>query len=169
MTAIVFVDTNILVYAYDPAAGEKHIRATRALERLWEEQLGRVSVQVLQEFYVTATQKLKTPRANAREVVQTYAPWVQSPTTPEIIMRASDLSESARLSFWDALIVASAEQAEASQLYTEDLNAGQIIAGVKIINPLVPTEYDLSPATPGSVHEPTPPTYARRRRGRAAG
>lgn len=165
MTDVVFVDTNILIYAYDQRAGEKHIRATRALERLWEEQTGRVSVQVLQEFYVTATQKLKAPRASAREIVQAYAPWVQYPTTPETILRASDLSESAQLSFWDALIVAAAEQVEASQLYTEDLNAGQIIAGVEIINPLVPTAYDSPPTAPGSVHEPAPSAYGSRRRG----
>lgn len=164
MTAVVFVDTNILVYAYDPAAGEKHIRATRALERLWEEQAGRVSVQVLQEFYVTAIRKLKIPRANAREAIQIYAPWVQCPTTPETILRASDLSESARLSFWDALIIASAEEADASQLYTEDLNAGQTIAGIKIVNPLS-TDYDLSATTPLAVHEPARPKYASRRRG----
>src|SRR5262245_44247901 len=133
MTEVVFVDTNILVYAYHPKTGDKHIRATRALERLWDEQAGRVSAQVLQEFYITATQTLKTPRANSREVVQTYAPWVQSLTTPETILRASDLAESARISFWDALIVTSAEEVDASKLYTEDLNAGQIIAGVKIV------------------------------------
>lgn len=165
MTDVVFVDTNILICAYDQKGGEKHSRATRALERLWGEETGRVSVQVLQEFYVTATQKLKAPRASAREIVQAYAPWVQSPTTPETLLRASDLSESAHLSFWDALIVASAEQVGALRLYTEDLNAGQIIAGVQIINPLVP-EYDLTPAASGSVqHEPAPPTYPRRRRG----
>lgn len=165
MTDVVFVDTNILIYAYDRQAGEKHIRATRALARLWEGQTGHVSVQVLQEFHVTATQKLKMPRANAREVVQTYAPWVKYPTTPETILRASDLSASAQLSFWDALIVASAEQAGALQLYSEDLNAGQVIAGVKIVNPLVATEYDLPPAAPGSVHEPAPSRYRSRRRG----
>lgn len=165
MTDVVFVDTNILIYAYDQKAGEKHVRATRALEQLWEGQTGRVSAQVLQEFYVTTTQKLKAPRANAREIIKAYTPWVQSPTTPETILRASDLSESAQLSFWDALIVASAEQAGALRLYTEDLNVGQIIAGVKIVNPLVASEYDLTPTTPGSVHEPSPPKYASRRRG----
>lgn len=164
MTEVVFVDTNILVYASDPKAGEKHIRATRALERLWDEQTGRVSVQVLQEFYVTATQKLKTPRASAREVVQIYAPWVQYPTTPKTILRASGLAESTRLSFWDALIIASAEQVDASLLYTEDLNAGQTISGVKIVNPLS-TDYDLPPTTPLAVHERAPSRYASRRRG----
>lgn len=138
MPAVVFVDTNILIYAHDRDAGEKRERAARALERLWEEQTGRLSVQVLQEFYVTVTQKLSAERASAREVVRTYTPWVQHPTTPETILRASEIADLSQLSFWDALIVASAEQVGASHLYTEDLNAGQTIVGVKIINPLAP-------------------------------
>lgn len=137
MTDVVFVDTNILIYAHDRDAGEKRERAARALERLWDERTGRLSVQVLQEFYVTVTQKLATGRASAREIIRTYTPWVQHPTTPETILRASEIAELSRLSFWDGLIVASAEQAGASHLYTEDLNSGQTIVGVKIVNPLV--------------------------------
>lgn len=137
MTDVVFVDTNILIYAHDRDAGEKRERAARTLERLWDEQTGRLSVQVLQEFYVTVTQKLATGRASAREIIRTYTPWVQHPTTPETILRASEIAELSRLSFWDGLIVASAEQAGASHLYTEDLNSGQTIVGVKIVNPLV--------------------------------
>lgn len=138
MTDVVFVDTNILIYAHDRDAGEKRARAAQALEQLWDERTGRLSVQVLQEFYVTVTQKLATARASAREIIRTYTPWVHHPTTPETILRASEIAELAQLSFWDALIVASAEQVGASQLYTEDLNAGQIIVGVKIVNPLIP-------------------------------
>ncbi|WP_129775744.1 PIN domain-containing protein [Peristeroidobacter soli] len=163
MTEVVFVDTNILVYAHDATAGEKHNRAVRALERLWDAQTGRISVQVLQEFYVTVTKKRATARTTAREIVQAYTPWVQYPTTPETILRASDLSESAQISFWDAMIVASAEEVGASLLYTEDLNDGQLIGGVRIINPL--TQYDLPPTTSYSVHEPAPPAYGSRRRG----
>lgn len=137
MTDVVFVDTNILIYAHDRDAGEKRDRAAQALERLWDEQTGRLSVQVLQEFYVTVTQKLAAARASAREIVRTYTPWVHYPTTPETILRASEIAELSQLSFWDALIVASAEQIGASLLYTEDLNADQSIAGVKIVNPLV--------------------------------
>lgn len=136
MTDVVFVDTNILIYAHDRSAGEKRERAARALERLWDEQTGRVSVQVLQELYVTITQKLATARPSAREIVRTYTPWVHYPTTPETILRASEIAELSQLSFWDALIVASAEQVGASHLYTEDLNSGQSIVGVKIVNPL---------------------------------
>lgn len=137
MTDVVFVDTNILIYAHDRTAGEKRERAARALEQLWDDRTGRLSVQVLQEFYVTVTQKLATARPGAREVVRTYTPWVHYPTTPETILRASEIAELAQISFWDALIVASAEQAGASQIYTEDLNPGQTIVGVEIINPLV--------------------------------
>lgn len=137
MTGVVFVDTNILIYAHDRDAGQKRERAAQALERLWDGQTGRLSVQVLQEFYVTVTQKLATGRASAREIVRTYAPWVHHPTTPETILRASEIAELSQLSFWDGLIVAAAEQAGAAQLYTEDLNAGQSIVGVKVVNPLI--------------------------------
>ena len=139
MSDVVFVDTNILVYAHDRDAGSKREKAARALDRLWDERLGRLSAQVLQEFYVTVTKGHSTSaaRASAREVVSMYAPWVQHPTTPETILRATELAELAEVSFWDALILASAEQAGASQLYSEDLNAGQTIAGVKIVNPLI--------------------------------
>lgn len=94
---------------------------------------------ILKRYGYNVTQKLKTrmARSTAREVVSTYGAWVHQPTTADTITRASDIAEMARLSFWDALIVASAEQAGAAQLYSEDLNAGQTIAGVKIINPLV--------------------------------
>jgi predicted nucleic acid-binding protein len=93
---------------------------------------------VLQEFFVTVTRKLKTPiaRAQAREVVRAYAPWVISPTTPETVLRATELSEAAGIDFWDALIVAAAEQSGAETLYSEDLNDGQLIAGVRVVNPL---------------------------------
>jgi predicted nucleic acid-binding protein len=63
--------------------------------------------------------------------------WIREPTTAETVTRAADIAEMAQISFWDALIVASAEQAGASQLYSEDLNAGQTIAGIEIINPLI--------------------------------
>lgn len=68
------------------------------MERLWDEQTGRLSVQVLQEFYVTVTQKLAASRANAREVVRTYTPWVHHPTTPETILRANEIAELSKLS-----------------------------------------------------------------------
>lgn len=138
MTGIAFVDSNLLIYAHDRDAGPKRELAMALLERLWSERSGILSVQVLQEFFVTVTRKLQTPvaRARAREVIRAYAPWVTHPTTPETILRASELSETARIDFWDALIVAAAEQSGAETLYSEDLNDGQVIAGVRVVNPL---------------------------------
>jgi predicted nucleic acid-binding protein len=138
MSAAVFVDTNILIYAHDADAGFKRDRAAQILLQLWETGVGRLSVQVLQEFYVNATRKLATPVAQscAREVVSSYGVWIHEPTTADTVTRAIDIAAMAQLSFWDALIVASAEQAEAAQIYSEDLNTVQAIAGIKIVNPL---------------------------------
>lgn len=138
MSDVVFVDTNILIYAHDVDAGAKRERAIDKLRQLWESDTGRLSVQVLQEFYVNVTQKLATPvaRSTAREVVSAYGAWVRAATTVETVVRATNIAEMAQLSFWDALIVASAEQAGAAQLYSEDLHADQSIAGIKIVNPL---------------------------------
>jgi predicted nucleic acid-binding protein len=141
MTDVVFVDTNILLYAHDLDAGLKRTRSIEALTQLWDAGTGALSVQVLQEFYVNVTQKLKTPvaRSIAWEIVNTYGAWVRETTTPMIVIRATHLAELGQISFWDAMIVASAEQAGAQQLYSEDLNAGQTIAGVLVVNPLAVT------------------------------
>ena len=137
MSDVVFVDTNILIYAHDVEAGLKRARSIETLAQLWDSGCGALSVQVLQEFYVNVTQKLRTPiaRSIAREVVGTYGLWVREVTTPDTVTRATHLSELAQISFWDAMIVASAEQTGARQLYSEDLNAGQTIAGILIVDP----------------------------------
>ncbi|HJS91149.1 MAG TPA: PIN domain-containing protein [Steroidobacteraceae bacterium] len=138
MSVIAFVDSNILIYAHDADAGVKRERAIAKLRELWDSGTGRLSVQVLQEFYVNVTQKLATPvaRSTAREVIKTYGVWVRHATTVETVTRATELAELARISFWDALIVASAEEVAADELLSEDLNEGEAIAGVKIVNPL---------------------------------
>jgi predicted nucleic acid-binding protein len=129
MSGVVFVDTNILIYAHDADASSKQVRAAAALRELWDSGAGRLSVQVLQEFFVNATRKLATPLAHmsAREVVSSYGAWIREPTTADTVTRAIDVAALAQISFWDALIVASAEQAQATQIYSEDLNAGQTI------------------------------------------
>lgn len=137
MSAIAFVDSNILIYAHDQDAGVKRERAVTTLRELWNSGSGRVSVQVLQEFYVNATQKLATPvaRSMARELVKTYGVWIHHATTVETVTRATELAELSRISFWDALIVASAEEVDADEILSEDLSDGQAIAGIKIVNP----------------------------------
>lgn len=139
MTAKVFVDSNILVYAHDADAGPKQKIAAAQIKALWEEQLGRVSTQVLQEFYVTVTQKLGKPlaKSKAREIVRDYAQSVAIPTTPQTVIRASEISEGWRLSLWDSLILAAGEEQDCSTVLTEDLNAGQTVAGIRVVNPFV--------------------------------
>jgi predicted nucleic acid-binding protein len=138
MSVIAFVDSSILIYAHDLDAGVKREQAVARLRELWDSGTGRLSVQVLQEFYVNATQKLATPmaRSTAREVIKTYGVWVHHATTVETVTRATEIADLARISFWDALIVASAEEVDADELLSEDLNDGQAIAGIKIVNPL---------------------------------
>jgi predicted nucleic acid-binding protein len=139
MTEKVFVDSNILIYAHDKDAGSKQRRAAECLRKLWENHTGRLSTQVLQEFYVNVTQKIKKPlrRDLAREIVRNYGLWVESPMTPATVVRGSEISEIWRIAFWDSMIVAAAEQDGAAELLTEDLHAGQVIAGVRIVNPLL--------------------------------
>jgi predicted nucleic acid-binding protein len=138
MSAVVFVDTNILIYAHDADAGLKRDRSIESLRQLWDAGSGRLSVQVLQEFYINVTRKLANPVAvaTAREVLAIYGEWIREPTTAATVLRATHVAEISQISFWDALIVASAEQSGASQIYSEDLNAGQTIAGILIVNPL---------------------------------
>lgn len=138
MTGVAFVDSNILIYAHDLDAGVKRERAAAKLRDLWDSGTGRLSIQVLQEFYVNATKKLATPvtRSAAREIIKTYGVWIHQVTTVETITRATEIADLARISFWDALIVASAEEMEVDELLSEDLNAGQSIVGIRIVNPL---------------------------------
>ena len=134
-----FVDTNVLIYAHDVDAGRKHDIAKAVLRDLWAERAGVLSTQVLQEFYVNATRKLKTPLAKpqARSVVETYAAWCVDGITPADVTAAFQLEDRARIGFWDALILAVAVRSGARRVLSEDLNAGQAIAGLTIQNPFV--------------------------------
>jgi predicted nucleic acid-binding protein len=140
MTGTVFVDSNILIYAHDLDAGAKRLRAAACLRELWDSGVGRMSTQVLQEFCVNVTRKIPGPLSGpeAREVVRNYACWVHSLITSATVIRASEIGEAWKLSFWDSMIVAAAEQSAATELLTEDLNHGQIVAGIRIRNPFVP-------------------------------
>lgn len=131
-----FVDTNILVYAHDVDAKAKHEVAKSALRELWIQRTGVLSPQVLQEFYVNATRKIARPlpREVAQSVVTAYSGWCIE-TTPAEIAAAFRIEEAARISFWDALIVASAVKAGSIRILSEDMNALQIIAGIRVENP----------------------------------
>ncbi|MDR1187046.1 MAG: PIN domain-containing protein [Bifidobacteriaceae bacterium] len=132
-----FVDTNVLLYAHDPQAGHKASIALDLVRRLASERAGALSIQVLQEFYVNATKKLALPLSNSEAAQQV---WLLSSWTVHA-PRASDVVEAIRIatdntiSFWDAMIVRSASALGCGTLWTEDLNHGQQIEGVTIINP----------------------------------
>jgi predicted nucleic acid-binding protein len=131
------VDTNVLIYAHDVDAGRKHEIAKQLLRTLWAERAGILSTQVLQEFYVNATRKIRKPltKAEARSVVDTYAPWCVEGITTNDLSAAFQIEDQARIGFWDALIVAVAARSGARRIVSEDLNDGQAIAGVSIENP----------------------------------
>lgn len=132
-----FVDTNVLIYAHDIDAGRKYEIAKDLLRELWIDRTGILSTQVLQEFYVNATRKIRTPlpKPAARSVVHTYAAWCVAGITPADVSVAFQVEDDSKISFWDALIVAVAIRSGARQVLSEDLNAGQAIAGVTIRNP----------------------------------
>ncbi len=132
-----FVDTNVLVYAHDVSAGEKHDRAKTLLNELWDSRRGRVSVQVLQEFFVTVTRKVPKPLdvSAAAQVIRDLSRWrVHSPGADDVLA-AIDVHASMGISFWDAMIVRSASQLGCDVLYSEDLNPGQDYGAVRVRNP----------------------------------
>lgn len=133
----VFLDANILVYAHDKDAGEKHSVAVEIVKNLWEKRTGVLSNQVLQEFYVSVTKKILKPisKSEAREIIRAYICWSISATTPMSVIRATEIEEKHRISFWDALVIVAAYEAKCEKILTEDLNSGQIIEGVLIENP----------------------------------
>ncbi len=134
---ITFVDTNVLVYSYDVDAGSKHETARSVLRELWESRSGAVSTQVLQEFYVTVTRKIPKPipRRTAREIIETYAAWPVHRPLVRDVAQASELEERYQLSFWDSLIITSAQQTDARVLLSEDLQDGQRFGELSIVNP----------------------------------
>ena len=133
----VFVDTNVLVYARDTSHTTKQGRAADWIAALWELGEGRVSLQVLQEYYVTTTRKLKPglDPEEARADILDLSAW--SPVAPDLQMLAAAWSAEERfgLSFWDALIVAAAQVARCDILLTEDLQHDMDLEGVRVIDP----------------------------------
>jgi predicted nucleic acid-binding protein len=135
----VFVDTNVLVYARDRSEADKQRRAAEWILNLWETGLGRLSYQVIQEYYVTLTSKLDPPRSteDAREDVTALGAWSPVSIDQRTIEGAWDIQDRYGYSWWDSLIVAAALQSGCRYLLTEDLQAGQAIETMTIISPFV--------------------------------
>lgn len=137
MPGKVFLDTNILLYAQDADAAAKQRRSRDVIEGLAQSGDGVVSTQVMQEFYVAATRKLGLPPLAVKAVLKTLAVFEVVQVSPALIQEAIDCSILNELSFWDSLILAAAAAAGCVTIYSEDLNAGQTVLGVRIENPLV--------------------------------
>jgi predicted nucleic acid-binding protein len=137
MTGPHFVDSNVLVYRHDLDEPERQARAQALLTALWRGRTGRISAQVLHEFYVVATRKLATPvpKQVARAEVRQLSAWHPIATTLELREAAWSIEDRYSLSWWDALIVAAAREARCSLLFTEDLQAGMEFDGVRVVNP----------------------------------
>lgn len=145
-TGKVFVDSNVLLYAIDFRSGEKRDRCLTWMASLWGMNAGLVSWQVLAEFYSNAIRKLNVSREEAQGIVRVYGEW--NPLAPNLTMmeRAWHWCDHAQINFWDALILAAAEQAGCRWLLTEDFQAGRSYDSVTVINPFQssPAEFGLA-------------------------
>ena len=132
-----FVDTNVLVYAHDRTAGDKGTRARELVQELWRSGEGCLSVQVLQELFVTLTRKVPRPLGvdEAAVVVSDFSAWrTHAPNSADVVA-AIDIHRLSRISFWDAMIVRSAAKLVCPVLYSEDLDDGQVYEGVSVVDP----------------------------------
>ena len=137
MIAPVFVDTNVLVYAGDANEALKQRRAAAWIERLWREQAGRTSVQVLCEYYVTITRKLRprVPPGAAWDDVKSFLAWRPQPLDEALLQRAREIEQRHRLSWWDSMVVAAAQLQDCAVLLTEDLQDGAVFGAVTARSP----------------------------------
>lgn len=135
MSVEVFLDSNVVVYAIDTTRGGAHKRQI-ARQILRKGGFG-ISTQVVQEFYVTATRKLKRPLS-----IPTAVRWVDQlckaelvTLDPALIKLAISCSQRFQIAYWDAAIIVAAEALGAARVYSEDLNAGQRYGSIEVVNP----------------------------------
>ncbi|MBS1259316.1 MAG: hypothetical protein MAG551_02386 [Candidatus Scalindua arabica] len=133
----IFLDTNIIVYAYDVSAGEKHLIARKVMVDLWDSGNGLLSTQVLQEVFVSVTRKIQKPLdiIRTKEVVSDLMKWDIFINDSETILGAIDIHQQYQYSFWDSMILYAAINGGASTLLSEDFACGQTVLGTKIKNP----------------------------------
>ncbi len=144
--ARVFIDTNVLVYQISGSPASKQAVATKWVDALWAARAGRVSWQVIHEFYSSAVQKLRIPAVKVRVAAEDLAEMGIEPVRMETLQRSWYWCDHAQLNYWDALILATAEQAGCNWLLSEDFQAGRRYGTVTIVNPFErePAEFGLS-------------------------
>ena len=135
----VFVDTNVLLYADDGGQADQHVRARAWLSALWQRRSGRVSTQVLNEYYANATSKLKRwiPQGDARAEVRRYQHWKPWQLDQQTVETAWAVEARYKLSYWDSLIVAAAQHQGCDLLLTEALQHDQRIDKLRVVNPFL--------------------------------
>jgi predicted nucleic acid-binding protein len=139
----VFVDSNVFLYAVDEANPRKQEAARNWRSELWKSRRGRISFQVLGEFYVNAVRKRPTAREEARAEVRDLLAWNPVVADAALLERGWKLQDRYGLSYWDALIVAAAKVASCGYLLTEDLQAGQKLDGIEVVNPFLRDPQDV--------------------------
>jgi predicted nucleic acid-binding protein len=132
-----FIDTNIAVYADDNAYPKKQRIAAKLIADLYTSGDAAISTQVMQEYYNAAVNKLKIDAAFAVERLRFFSKFEVVSATPQIVIAATDLHRLRSISLWDSMILQSAITSGCDTLYSEDMNDGEIIHGVKIVNPFV--------------------------------
>jgi predicted nucleic acid-binding protein len=144
MSALVFVDTNVLLYALDTADPDKQRAAAEWRAQLWRSRRGRISYQVLQEFYAQAIRKGPSGAEAARAEIRDLFAWEPITVDAIVIEAAWELQDRFSLSFWDALIAGAAKTADCRYLLTEDLSHGQDLDGLQVVSPfrVAPTRLD---------------------------
>ncbi len=135
MTAPIFVDTTVLIHSVDSGNTAKQAAARQWREFLWKSGRGRISFQVLQEFYVNALRIRPAAATETRAEIRDLLDWEPVVLNVATLEPAWQLQDRYQLSFWDALIVAAAKAARCAFLLTEDLPAGQDLDGVVVVNP----------------------------------
>jgi predicted nucleic acid-binding protein len=131
----VFIDSNVILYAWSDPHGDKGIIAQRIIADGFDTRNAVISLQVLQEFYSVSTTKMGGEKLAMKELVQRLSDLEVVEPDVALLQEAIEISILAQISFWDAMIVAAAVRANCSALYSEDLNSGQSIRGVRIVNP----------------------------------
>lgn len=134
-----FVDTNVLVYFRDSSDPAKQQRAHGWLDYLAHDRQARTSIQVLHEFYVTVTRKLRPPLPynEARQDIRDYLAWRPLPLNEAVLLTAWGIEDRYGLSFWDSLVIGAARTLGCGQVLTEDLQDGQDFGGTVVVNPFL--------------------------------
>ena len=133
--SIVFVDTNVLLYADDTRDAVKQAQSRNWLLALWQRRSGRLSTQVLNEYYANVTRKLKLPQGDARAKVRRFQLWQPWQIDHQTVETAWGIEARFGLSYWDSLIVAAAAQAGCTHVLSEDMRHEQHYGAVQVINP----------------------------------